>query len=115
MEPIDYAVPADRLETRIAAKPALTPAEARAVAENLSAEALREKALVHQKYVEAYADVDMKEARRGVRAAIAVRDACLAQLKVLRGAEVKLEQLAREFDARGFAMAKEAERAERLQ
>ena len=100
---------ADKGSFAAAAAAELSAEEAAAVAEGGSAEAAREVALVHQKYIEAYSGIDMKEARRGVAAAVEVRDAALAKLAVLRRAEAKLAALRARFDERAFAMAREAQ------
>ena len=81
----------------------LTPEESTVLKENLSFEALREQALVNQKYVEAYADIDMKEARRGVAAAIKLRDEALRKLKILQTGEKKLASFEAEVIAKRLA------------
>ena len=99
----------DRDSFAAAAAAELSAEEAAVIAENVSAEAVREVALVHQKYIDAYCDIDVREARRGVAAAVEVRDAALAKLAVLRRAEVKLAEIGRRFDERAFVMAREAQ------
>jgi len=81
----------------------LSPEESTILKENISFEALREQALVNQKYIEAYADIDMKEARRGVAAAIELRDEALRKLKILQAGEKKLANLEADVMAKRLA------------
>ena len=95
----------DKDESSVAAESAkvLTSEESTILKENISFEALREQALVNQKYIEAYADIDMKEARRGVAAAIELRDEALRKLKILQSGEKKLEKFEAEIRIRSTA------------
>jgi hypothetical protein len=95
----------DKDESSVAAESAkvLTSEESTILKENISFEALREQALVNQKYIEAYADIDMKEARRGVAAAIELRDEALRKLKILQSGEKKLEKFEAEIIAKRLA------------